>query len=374
MAITPKDHERLHDWIARAALAGASATVLELMLARAGFGMSGVVAALARVALIGAIVVPPQRFVEGAALVLVGLWAGAAARAPMPVGIVIGALALGVAVARGLGGSLRRRMAALGVASAAAMCAMVIQGALLETGALTSLFGPGLGAMAGGAIAGAVMGLGAIGRLLYGAAQAPAIQLELDQLAADVEKANAEVGGLLRRASSAYRQAIEVVSDLPGSEAPAAKKAADDLVRRMVRFGVEWREVERRATETTPEQLTERVAVLETRLEKTEDTVAKAELTRAIAAVKSQAAALKEILHGRERAVARLEHQVATLERLRLAALRHRSADASRIQAELQPVVEELAEAGGDYDLASDALRDADEEGVTIDLPRPRAN
>jgi hypothetical protein len=50
---------------------------------------------------------------------------------------------------------------------------------------------------------------------------------------------------------------------------------------------------------------------------------------------------------------------VATLERLRLAALRHRSVDASRLGAELQPVVDELADAGGDLDLASEALDEA---------------
>ena len=50
--------------------------------------------------------------------------------------------------------------------------------------------------------------------------------------------------------------------------------------------------------------------------------------------------------------MARLTHQVATLERLRLAAVRHRSVDAARLGAELQPVVEELSEAGGDFDFA----------------------
>jgi hypothetical protein len=190
---------------------------------------------------------------------------------------------------------------------------------------------------------------------------------DLAVLAESVTAANAEVGGLLRRAATAHQQAVEVISGLPGAEAPAVKQAADDLIHRMVGFGQQWLEVERRATDTTPEQLTERVAVLETRLEKTNDPIARAELGRAISVVRSQAEALREILSGRERAVARLEHQVAALERLRLAALRHRSADAGRVQAELQPVVDELSEAGGDYDLASDALRDADREATAAE-------
>jgi len=37
----------------------------------------------------------------------------------------------------------------------------------------------------------------------------------------------------------------------------------------------------------------------------------------------------------------------------------HRSVDAARLGAELAPVVEELTEAGGDLDLASEALGEA---------------
>ena len=78
----------------------------------------------------------------------------------------------------------------------------------------------------------------------------------------------------------------------------------------------------------------------------------------------AQLAYLEEIAGGRERAVARLEHQVATLERLRWAALRHRSADAGRLGAELAPVVEELAQAGGDFDIAAEALSEATVAGA----------
>jgi hypothetical protein len=68
---------------------------------------------------------------------------------------------------------------------------------------------------------------------------------------------------------------------------------------------------------------------------------------------------LAEIARGRERAVARLSHQVATLERLRLAAVRHRSVDAARLGIELQPAVDELHQAGGELDIESEALSEA---------------
>jgi hypothetical protein len=95
------------------------------------------------------------------------------------------------------------------------------------------------------------------------------------------------------------------------------------------------------------------------RLETTHDPVARGEFEKARDALVAQVDYVNEIARGRERAIARLTHQVATLERLRLAAVRHRSVDAARLGAELQPVVDELAEAGGEMDLAAEALRDA---------------
>jgi hypothetical protein len=373
MAMTTKDHEQLHEWIARAGLAGAAATVIELLAARLGLAGSAPLGAAARLAFVVAAVVPPKTFIDGARVALLAALAAAVARLEARIALPAGAILIGVGIARHMAEGdrgLRRRLEVVGIGATAALTAAVIFRALGDTAALTSIFGAGLGALAAGAIGGAITGLGAIGRLLRPATDTATPGADLDEVAQNVGTANAEVGALLRRAATAHRQAIEVISGLPGDEAPAARKAADDLIQRMVRFGREWMEVERRATDTTPEQLTERVAVLETRLEKTNDPIAKQELGRAIAAIKSQAEALGEILNGRERAVARLEHQVATLERLRLAALRHRSADAGRLQAELGPVVEELADAGGDYDLASDAMRDADRETSVID-PTP---
>jgi hypothetical protein len=99
---------------------------------------------------------------------------------------------------------------------------------------------------------------------------------------------------------------------------------------------------------------------LEGRVERARDPLARAEFERAREALLAQLGYLDEIQRGRERAVARLTHQVATLERLRLAAVHHRSVDASRLGAELAPVVEELTQAGGELDLAAAALDESD--------------
>ena len=144
-----------------------------------------------------------------------------------------------------------------------------------------------------------------------------------------------------------------------GSSAPEARAAADDLIGRMARFGRHWREVDLEAGRTLPETLQERLADVNRRLEACTDPVAQSEFARAREALSAQVDSLHEIARGRECAVARLTHQVAMLERLRLAALRHRSVDASRMGAELQPVVEELSQAGTDLDIASEALSEA---------------
>src|SRR2546423_273407 len=118
-----------------------------------------------------------------------------------------------------------------------------------------------------------------------------------------------------------------------GGEAPAARAAADDLVGKMTRFGTRWRELESEASRSLPGDLRERLQLVGRRLETSSDPLARAELARAREALSAQLAYLEEIHSGRERAVARLEHQVATLERLRLAALRHRPAHSARMGA-----------------------------------------
>jgi hypothetical protein len=158
----------------------------------------------------------------------------------------------------------------------------------------------------------------------------------------------------------AYREAVEAIGD----EVPAARTAADEMVRKMTRFGRRWRELEAEASRSLPAQLHERLLLVGRKLESTHDPLTRVELTRAAEALKAQVAYLDEIANGRERAVARLTHQVATLERLRLAALRHRSADVARMGAELAPVVEELAQVGGDFDIAAEALAEATVAGA----------
>jgi hypothetical protein len=284
---------------------------------------------------------------------LAALWAiAAAARATLggAAGDGLAALAIGGSLARGLAGSVRWSAAACGTLGA--LAASLVVRAFTTTEAL-SFLPSGVAAMVEGATSGLIIGVASIGR--HCGRIAPPVDAELRALADE-----SELGQLLGRAATAYRDAVGAIGD----EAPAARAAADEMMRKMARFGRRWRELEAEAGRSLPADLNERRLLVGRRLEASSDPLARVELERAREALSAQLAYLKEIHSGRERAVARLEHQVATLERLRLAALRHRSADATRLGAELQPVVDELAQAGGDFDIASEALAEASNAGA----------
>lgn len=368
MPMNPSDHELLHDGVWRAVLAASAFSVLRLLLLAAVPGpVSALLVGLQLCVVVGAIV-PPRSLVDGTGLLLLGLIGPALGELRVHASLPFVSLLFGIGLARGVY-PLRDRGVALLVGTAGALAGFVIERGLVAAGSLEPWLGSGLAELASGVCFGAAVGVGAIGRLLGGRPTVvrPA-GASLESLAGQIHGANQDVAALLRRAADAHRHATEGVA----STDPMVR-AADDLVRRMVRFAGDWLDIERRASSTRPESLTERIVLLETRLEKSQDPVTVVELERAIAAVRAQRQALAEILAGRERAVARLEHQVATLERLRFAALRHRSADSSRLAAELAPVLEELTDAGGEYDVASDAIQEADREQLSL-APRGGTN
>ena len=334
-----KDHEGLHDAVGRSALAGGAAAV-------AGMFLPAPVAAGLLALAVGVAVAFPRGRASAAWAILWACAAGAAMQIGGTVGLAGAAIAVGGSIARGVRGN-RRRLLAGSVGALGAATAGMIARAFDSTGVLGFL-PTGLEALAVGATSGLVVGVSSLGRHVH--RLEPSIEGELHALAG-----NDEIGQLLGRAAVAYREAVEAL----GGDAPGARQAADDLVRRMALFGRRWQEVEAQAGRARADELRARASALAARTEATQDTVARVEFERAREAVTAQLQHLEEIERGRERAVARLTHQVATLERLRLAAVRHRSADATRLGLELQPLVEELAEAGGDLDVAAEALTEA---------------
>ncbi len=343
MPATINDHSKLHDSVARAILAAGAAAVAGMFLP-ASLG-----AALMALA-VGVAIVPPTTVASGATALLWALAAAAGGKIGGGVGNAIAGVAIGGSVARGLAGP--SRLTAMLVGTIGAMTAALIGRAFALTDVLGAL-PSGVATLVAGATGGLVIGVSSVGRHI-GLLHAP---LEQELLAMADES---ELGRLLGRAASAYRDAVQAI----GGEVPAARVAADELVGKMTRFGKRWRELESEASRCKPEDLKERLQLVGRRLDGSSDPLARAELARAREALAVQLAYVEEIASGRERALARLEHQVATLERLRWAALRHRSADAGRLGAELQPVVEELAQAGGDFDIAAEALSEATVAGA----------
>jgi hypothetical protein len=338
MPLTLQDHERLQEATLRAALAGGAAAIFGMFLPAS---WAAAVAALA----IALAAVPPASCVSLAWAVLWAAAAGASVELGGIPGGMLGTAAFGANLARGMSGP--RRWAAAGTGALGAATAALIARGFDLSGALGGL-PSGIAALVAGTTGGLVLGLSTIGREIV-TMSAP-LESELAALAG-----SSEIGQLLGRAARAYRDAIMALGD----EAPAARTAADELVRKMARFGRRWRELENEAARTLPAEVDERLALLGRRLQDTQDPLARAELARTREVLAAQRADLDEIASGRERAAARLMHQVATLERLRLAALRHRSADAARLGAELQPVLDELTQAGGDLDIAAEALTEA---------------
>jgi hypothetical protein len=345
MPLSLNDHDKFHAAVARSVLAAGAAGLVGMFLPAPG------AAALLTLAA-GLAVVVPASFRSAAIAAVLACIAGGAMKLPGAwLGPLVTALAVGLAVGRDLDaakeGGWVRRLGVVGLGALGAGGALLVGRAIQATAALPS----GIEALAGGAAGGLMIGVASLGRHI-GFAK-PALDAELRTLAA--ANSDNEIGELLLRAANAWREAKAAL----GGQADEVQQAADDLVVKIVGFARRFCEVEAEARRTRPDELRERLNQLEARLAATTDAMARAEFARARDAVAAQLGSLGEIDKGRERAVARLTHQVAILERLRLAAIRHRSVDATRLGAELAPVVDELADAGSDLDLASDALTEA---------------
>lgn len=162
-------------------------------------------------------------------------------------------------------------------------------------------------------------------------------------------EATDELASLVNQAMASYQQASEALE-----EHPQAKAAAGELVKKIARFGKKWQDIETQVKKSERGDLDKRVAELKARQEATSDEGVRSEYERALSALREQLTYLDEIEKGRQRAIARLHHQVATLDRLRLAAVRHRSVGASKLGEELKTVVDELNQAGQDLDTAAE--------------------
>jgi hypothetical protein len=137
---------------------------------------------------------------------------------------------------------------------------------------------------------------------------------------------------------------------------PALGQAVEKLVLRIFHIGRQWQEVERGAGRTNADELVDRLAGLDKKIEESTDDVARKQYQRAREAVSSQLRYLRDISKNRERVIARVHNYLATLERLHLALWNHRGSDAAKLSDEIQPILDEIEEIGHEMDFASAAL------------------
>lgn len=306
------------------------------------------------VLLLGAAAVPPTSKRRAAALaacvvlgsVSTGLGAGAAAA-----GCAAGA-PLGLAVALGLylaTGDLGRWQALLAGVLGAVM-AFVAQ--KIPPALLTQDFVLELPTTAANLLGGLGMGLavGSATIVRYLKVKLEAVDQELKSLQ-PAATATDEISELVGQAMTSYQQAAECLE-----EHPQARSTAEQLVKKIARFGKKWQEIQAQAHKSDRQKLDQRIVELQARKDASNDDSVRTEYERALGALREQVTSLTEIEVGRERAIARLHHQVATLDRLRLAALRHRSVGAAKFGEELKSVVDELVQAGQELDTAAEVL------------------
>ena len=164
--------------------------------------------------------------------------------------------------------------------------------------------------------------------------------------------ADSEIAELVQRAGSASREAREAL----GSDSAGASQAAAGLAERIDRFARRWHTIEREVGRTDRTALAARIAVLGERAHNASDEVVRTEYLRAERALRQQLDDLDGIRRCHDRAVARLHHHVAVLERLRLAALHRRSAEVGGAGDDLHPLVEEIAAATIELDTSAEVL------------------
>lgn len=115
-----------------------------------------------------------------------------------------------------------------------------------------------------------------------------------------------------------------------------------------------WHGVEREIDPGGAERLARRTEELQQRIEQTEDASARAGFEAARDALVAQLRLHKRLSVGRERLVARLHQNVATLEKLHLTLVDLKSADAQRFSLEVHPVLDEVAELSQEADIMAE--------------------
>jgi hypothetical protein len=367
-----RDHTAFHLEVLRLTVAGAALYALRhlagLVLTFNGRVAEALILAVSA-ATLGLVANPPTRktvFTAGLLAMGVGLL-GALCRMALPAypwfGVGVYGLSIGVIAGRDLN-DFRRYLMPLATGLTVVL-GTYVEGAFRSGVNFTSYVPPFLAEPAYGAVFGFLVSVGLLLRQ---------ISLERDPVTDAFDRIKPTLSGemldLSQRAVTLYARIQQVLHDLKekgnGAE-PALTQVVKNLVMKIIHLGPKWNEVEREAGRTSAGDLTARIESLDKKIEETTDEVARKQYRMAREALGSQVRYLSDIGRSRERVVARVHNYLATLERLHLAVVNHRGADAAKLSDEIQPILDEIESIGHEMDFASEAISE-----VTEDVEAPR--
>jgi hypothetical protein len=361
-----QDHTAFHLEVLRLTVAGAALYALRhlagLVLTFNGRAAEALILAVLA-ATLGLVANPPTKktiFTAGLLALGVGLL-GALCRMALPAypwfGVGVYGLSIGVIAARDLK-DFRRYLMPLATGLTVVL-GTYVEGAFRTGVNFTSYVPPFLAEPAYGAVFGFLVSIGLLLRQ---------ISLERDPVTEAFDRIKPTLGGemldLTQRAVTLYARIQQVLHDLKekGNNAePALTQVVKNLVMKIIHLGPKWNEVEREAGRTSAGDLTARIESLDKKIEETTDDVARKQYRMAREALGSQVRYLSDIGRSRERVVARVHNYLATLERLHLAVVNHRGADAAKLSDEIQPILDEIENIGHEMDFASEAISEVTE-------------
>lgn len=344
-----RDHEGFHGAALRMALVGAVLGVLAFLTVPFGgpwaLGLIAggtVVAAMAPLQRRRALHIAPRVFLAGAAVA--SLWLGARYGEPRT-GQALFAMLLATAFAFGLRG--KRFLIAVAAGAGAALLAKHALGSIATAQELSA--GPSwLVAGAAGAAFSFVSILALLPRH---------VELVRDPIGESYQalepKVEGEIGELVGRAYSLWTEARDHLA-----EDDANRETLAEGVLRVFAVAQKWTASSADETRAKADSLVERMEKLDARIEGTDDAVAKAQYEEAKTALAEQLRYINNIGTSRERVLARMHNYLAAMERLRLAVVNLETANASR-EADVEPLVSNIAEIGEDIDSCAEVLSEA---------------
>jgi hypothetical protein len=217
------------------------------------------------------------------------------------------------------------------------------------------------------ALSGAVLGL------FVACAAAPAwASFDGDPVEAKLAGAEAGLSGefrtVARQAAEIYRasRAALVEADAPAALRSEISRTLGELATRVVELAHRWQRVERSLGDAAEPDLSRRIEELYARAEGTADAPAKRQFQLAEKTLREQLEQVARIRAGRDRVAARLQADLAVLERTRLALLGLQSSEAQFRAADLSAIGEGLTTRARELEAESEAV----EEMVTRDTVR----